>query len=148
MKIILSPQRRDDALTVSKGGDILTINGETFDFSSLPDGATIPAGEVPCEWIVGPVERIVGELQLTLILPHGAAPEQWQAFPDAIVDPADGPLQVPHDTYSETTEQMVDGGTMVTVTTCRWHQAPEVRQTFVPAPPEPSIEEESANVDA
>jgi len=55
MIINLSPQRRDDAISVVKSADILTINGEVFDFTALPDGATIPAGEVPCPWIVGPV---------------------------------------------------------------------------------------------
>ncbi len=71
-KVVLSPQRRDDLLEVPKAGDALTINGVAFDFSALPDGATVPAGDVPCERLVGPVERIAGELHLNLILPHRA----------------------------------------------------------------------------
>jgi len=97
MHVNLSPQRRDDALTVTKSGDVLTINGHAFDFSGLPDGAVIPAGEVPCEWIVGPVERVAGELQLTLILPHGANPSQAVAFPAPIVGPLDGTIAFPVD---------------------------------------------------
>lgn len=97
MKITLSPMRRDDGLTVIKDGDKLRINGELFSFISLPDGATIPAGEVPCEWIVGPVERIGGEIHLTLILPHGPSPSEAVAFPAPIIDPPDGPLDLPHD---------------------------------------------------
>lgn len=69
-KVVLSPQRRDDLLEVPKAGDALMINGVAFDFSALPDGATVPAGGVPCERLVGPVERIAGELHLNLILPH------------------------------------------------------------------------------
>ncbi|MDX0630287.1 hypothetical protein GOC91_29385 [Sinorhizobium medicae] len=97
MIIDLSPQRRDDLLKVTKSGDALTINGVQFDFSILPDGATIPAGEVPCEWLVGPVERTAGELHLTLILPHGARPSQAVAFPPPLIDPPDGVIALPAD---------------------------------------------------
>jgi hypothetical protein len=97
MFIKLSPQRRDDALTVIKDGDKLRINGDLFSFISLPDGATLPAGEVPCEWISGPVERIDGDLRLTLILPHGQNPSEAVAFPAPLIDPPDGELAIPFD---------------------------------------------------
>ncbi|MCM2472165.1 hypothetical protein HGO38_01570 [Rhizobium sp. CG5] len=95
MQISLSPQRRDDGLAIHKMGDILTVNGATFDFTNLPDGATIPAGEIPCAWIVGPVERVSGSLHLTLILPHGPAPLPSVAFPEPIIDPPDGIVLLP-----------------------------------------------------
>ncbi|POO54406.1 hypothetical protein CPJ18_02615 [Agrobacterium rosae] len=101
MKISLSPQRRDDTLTVEKNGDRLRINGELFNFGPLPDGATIPAGVTPCELIVGPVSRINGEIELTLILPHGANPSQAVAFPVALVSPPDGILALPFDPEPE-----------------------------------------------
>ncbi|KQU97039.1 hypothetical protein ASD00_19515 [Ensifer sp. Root31] len=97
MKICLSPSRRDDALAVVKAGDVLTINGAAFDFSMLPDGATIPNGAIPCEWIIGPVERLAGRLHLTLILPHGANPSPAVAFPVALHHPPDGELALPFD---------------------------------------------------
>lgn len=97
MKISLSPSRRDDTLTVVKAGDVLTINGASFDFTAVPDGATIPAGEIPCEWIIGPVERVAGRLHLTLILPHGANPSEAVAFPAPIDYPSDGALALPFD---------------------------------------------------
>ncbi|MQW37416.1 hypothetical protein [Sinorhizobium meliloti] len=97
MRINLSPQRRDDAIEVSKAGDILTINGAPFDFSSLPEGATIHAGDVPCEWIAGPIERVGGKLHLTLILSHGPGPSQAVAFPAPIIDPPDGVIALPAD---------------------------------------------------
>lgn len=91
MRISLSPQRSDASLQVIRGGeDVLIINNELFDFSNLPEGGTIPAGDVPCEWILGPVERIDGELMLTLVLPHGSNPSQSVAFPQPIVDPSVG----------------------------------------------------------
>lgn len=95
MKITLAPQRRDDTLAVSKQGDTLTINGEAFDFSVIPDGATLPASAVACEFIAGPVERINGVLQISLILPHGPNPSQAVAFPEPLINPADGVLELP-----------------------------------------------------
>lgn len=109
MKINLTPQRRDHALSLSKAGDVLTVNGDQFDFSSLPDGATITAGVVPCEWIVGPVERIGGVIHLTLILPHGSNPSQAVAFPVAIRNPPDGPIAIPHDPVILETQDAVEG---------------------------------------
>jgi hypothetical protein len=97
MNINLTPQRRDDTLKVTKSGDVLTINGEAFDFSGLPDGATIPAGEIPCEWISGAVERVDGLIHLTLIVPHGANPSQSVAFPEPIANPPDGEITLPAD---------------------------------------------------
>ncbi|GGB00792.1 hypothetical protein GCM10011491_31230 [Brucella endophytica] len=101
MRISLSPQYRADTLTVVRSGDVLTISGEPYDFSSLPDGATIPAGTIPCKFIVGPVERIDGEINLTLLLPHGASPSQAVAYPEPITVTADGPVAIPHDPEPE-----------------------------------------------
>jgi len=101
MRISFSPQRRDDKLVVTKHGDILTINGNAFDFSSLPDGAIIPEGEIPCEWIIGPVGRVGGEIHLTLILPHGPNPSQAVAFPAPLVGAPDGPITWPADPIEE-----------------------------------------------
>lgn len=101
MRISLSPQRRDDHIGVRRAGDILVINDEFYNFASLPDGATIPAGEIPCDWVVGPVERVSGELRLTLILPHGPNPSEAVAFPAPIVDPPDGVIALPFDPSSE-----------------------------------------------
>ena len=97
MRISFSPHRRDYTLEVHKQGDVLTINAEAFDFSDLPNGATIPDGTVPCPWIVGPVERINGGVSLTLLLPHGPNPSQAVAFPETLVNPANGKLAIPFD---------------------------------------------------
>lgn len=95
MKITLSPQRRDGILTVAKQGDTLTINGTAYDFSQLPDGGTLPADAVDCEYIIGPVDRVNGELELTLLLPHGAKASEAARFPKPIIDPADGEVELP-----------------------------------------------------
>ena len=95
MHITLIPQRRDDDLAVSKQGDTITINGIAYDFSVIPDGATLPASAVDCGFITGNVERINGVLHISLILPHGPNPSQAVAFPAPIINPPDGVLEFP-----------------------------------------------------
>ena len=100
MRISFSPQRRDDTLTVSKSGDTLTINGDLVDLSAIPDGATLPAGAIDSEWIVGPVDRIGGVLHVKLVLPHGANALPSVAFAEAITV-TDGSIEIPHDPEPE-----------------------------------------------
>lgn len=95
MQITLIPQRRDDKLVVSKSGDTLTINGIAYDFSVIHEGATLPASAVDCTYITGNVERINGVLQISLVLPHGPNPSQAVAFPEPLINPADGVLELP-----------------------------------------------------
>jgi hypothetical protein len=93
--IKLSPHRCDEVLTVEKSGDVLTINGIAYDFSQLPEGASIPASAVDCNFLVGEITRVEGELELCLILPHGANPTTEQAWPEPITVIADGPILLP-----------------------------------------------------
>lgn len=95
MKIFLSPQRRDDTLTLIKSGAILTINGEDFDFSPMHDGDTLPLGAVLSGWFVGPVDKVAGDMHMTLILPLPANYSQEQAFPIPLADIQDGPITLP-----------------------------------------------------
>ena len=95
MKINLSPQRRDDTLSISRHGDVLTINGAEYDFTDLPDGGTLPAEAVDSEYIIDSVDRVNGELELTLLLPHGADASEAARFPEPIIDPADGEVELP-----------------------------------------------------
>jgi len=95
MKITLNPQRRGDTITVSKQGNTLTINGTAYDFSVIPEGATLPASATNCEFIIGEITRIAGVLNISLILPHGANPSQAIAFPAPLINPPDGVLELP-----------------------------------------------------
>lgn len=97
MHITLSPVRLDESLTASRAGDVLTLNGEIFDFSPLPEGGTLPAEAIASDWITGPVSRIDGELHLTLRLPHGPNPSHAVAFPEPIHVTEDGPIPLPFD---------------------------------------------------
>lgn len=99
MIINLSSQgNRQDRLAVTKHGGALTINGTTLDLSVIPDGATLPADAVDCEYVVDKIERIDGVLHLTLLLPYYSLPQpQGVLFPGPIVSPTDGELELPYD---------------------------------------------------
>lgn len=96
MRISFSPIRMDAVLDVVRQGDTLIVNGDPVDLSAIPDGASLPADAIDCEWIVGEVHRIAGELHLTLLLPHGARPADHVAFPADLADVPDGPVPLPH----------------------------------------------------
>lgn len=95
MRITLSPQRRDDTLSVIKAGDVLTINGDAVDLSVIPDGAELTADAIDSAFILDKVERIDGILHVKLFLPHGPDADESVRFPADIVDPPDGPLALP-----------------------------------------------------
>ena len=95
MLINLSPQRREDILTISKTGDVLTINGVPYDFSQLPNGATLPREAIGCEFIISDVSRINGEIELTILLPHGANASHEARFPEPITMTTDGQVVLP-----------------------------------------------------
>ncbi|WP_252959002.1 hypothetical protein [Pseudomonas simiae] len=95
MLIKLSPCRCDELLKVSKRGDVLTINGERFDFRALPEGAVLPASAVECDFVVGDVMRQNGELIITLLLPCGPDDTDAVNYPADIVSPPDGNVSLP-----------------------------------------------------
>jgi len=95
MKLLLSPQRRDDVLTISKSGDALTVNGTVYDFTPLPDGATLPREAIDCEWICGNVERVNGELEIPILLPHGPDASEAARFPEPLTVTSDGQVVLP-----------------------------------------------------
>lgn len=94
MKITFTPQGRPEALTLSVTGDVLTINGEAFDFSAVSDGDILPADAISTPFIAQDVTRVAGELQITLILPHGADASEAARFP-APVTATNGQIEVP-----------------------------------------------------
>lgn len=97
MLINLSPQIREDKLIILKDGDKLTINGEIFDFTPLAEGDVLPAAAVDCNFIMGDVRREAGELQLTLLLPIAWDAPESCAFPQPLLNPADGLVPLPTD---------------------------------------------------
>ncbi|MNJ40967.1 Caudovirales tail fiber assembly protein [compost metagenome] len=89
------PVRSDTELAVTKAGDTLVINGVALDFSRLEEGSTLDAEAVGSDWIVQAVERVNGNLAVTLRLPHAANAPEIARFPVDIINPADGPVHLP-----------------------------------------------------
>lgn len=108
MKINLSPQRRDDTLSMSRAGAVLTVNGEAFDFSAMSAGDTLPLGAVKSSWFVGPVENVDGELEMTIILPLPFNYSPEQAFPQPLIDVPDGPVLLPQPLPEAQLRQVLD----------------------------------------
>ena len=82
MKIKLSPQGRATPLVAKVVGDVIILNGESYDFSPLQEGETLPADATGCDWFASPIERIDGVIHLTLILPHGNFAPHETRFPE------------------------------------------------------------------
>ena len=95
MKLTFTPMRRDDRLELHRTGDVLTINGEAFDFGPLPEGATLPREAIDSDWFAGPVERIGGVLHVSLILPHGPHAPDATRVPAPLEIEGDGSVVVP-----------------------------------------------------
>jgi len=102
MQLSFLPVRMEARLTLARQGDALVINGETFDFSAVPEGASLPAEAVASDWIAGPVSRAAGVLQLVLLLPHGAKAPPETLFPVPVTVPTDGPVPLPPYAIEET----------------------------------------------
>ncbi|MFN3825398.1 MAG: hypothetical protein ACK4GW_10610 [Pseudorhodobacter sp.] len=95
MKITLSPIRRDLPLDLHRRGDMLSINGIEHDFSTLPEGGTLPLGALDGDWFAGDATRRDGIVHLVLALPHGARAPVETLFPAPLVLEDDGPVALP-----------------------------------------------------
>lgn len=87
MKIKLSPVCMLEQLKASVSGDVIVVNGVSLDFSPLQEGEALPLTAVDSKWIAGDVQRIGGEIHLTLILPHGINAPESTRFPEAYDTP-------------------------------------------------------------
>ncbi len=98
MHITLAPIRSDSELTLARAGSALVINGVTYDFAPLPEGAILPRAAVDCPALADDVTRTGGVLQITLLLPHGGSAPPETLFPEPITVTSDGPVSLPpHD---------------------------------------------------
>jgi hypothetical protein len=83
MNISFAPLRSDSTLTVSRQDEALILNGKTFGFSDLPEGARLQREAIEFDWFAADITRTAGALQITLVLPQ------------SVMDPADGPIPLP-----------------------------------------------------
>ena len=97
MIIKLTPQEMYplQQLIVWKNGEQLNINGLAIDFANLADGSTLPATAINSPWLAAPIERVGGDLVLTLYLPNGPDSTDDERFPNDLVDVADGLVVLP-----------------------------------------------------
>ena len=87
--------RSDELLTIIKQNDTIIINNTSYDLTQLPEGATLPRKAIDCKWIVSDVNRVNGEIELTILLPHGANASHEARFPEPIVKNDDGQVVLP-----------------------------------------------------
>lgn len=95
MNIRFTPQRSDSELTISRSGDVLTVNGVAYDFSLLTEGGLLPRSAVNCPVLMSDVERIDGMITLTLLLPHDQNASEARRFPAPIINPPNGEVTLP-----------------------------------------------------
>lgn len=97
MIIKLSPVAISESpLSVSVMGDILTINGEVFDFSPIPPGYSLPLEAIGSQLFHGPAVRdSEGILTITLRFPHPDYADETMRFPVPINVLKDGPVELP-----------------------------------------------------
>lgn len=110
-KITLSPVGGDAPITLEKQGDTLIVNGEAFDFSFLADGDTLPRDAVSGGWLGSDVTRTSGDLNLTVVMPHGPLAPEATRFPAPITVTQDGLIDLPPwgETPPEGTYAVIDG---------------------------------------
>ncbi|HGT3097797.1 TPA: hypothetical protein ACM2X7_002917 [Pseudomonas aeruginosa] len=99
MIITLSPYvvlpGSDEHLMLSRDGDVLTVNGQSFDFTPLPEGSELPAEAIGSEWFAGPVVRREGRLEFSLRLPLADGASAAARFPEPMLIEAHGPVELP-----------------------------------------------------
>ncbi|VVO80130.1 hypothetical protein PS870_01750 [Pseudomonas fluorescens] len=108
MIIKLAPQRRDESFEVTRSGDVLVVRGVSFDFSPIKEGDTLPRSAIKSEWFAGDVDRIGGELVLTLLFPNPWNYSQEQAFPIPLVNVPNGLVRFPQPLSTDLPTESVD----------------------------------------
>lgn len=102
MKIKLFAHLCDWPIEASVDGDVITINGEAFDLSGIPEGYTLPGDAVGNKFFEGPwpIVRIDGILHFTLRLPVSEGTLDIYRDPDnpIIIDVVEGVVPLPNTT--------------------------------------------------
>lgn len=90
-----SPLDSSATLEIKKRSDVLTINGESYDFRPVSEGATLPMEAISGKWISQPVRRVDGELIITIRFPVGPEATAAALYPADIINPPDGNVRLP-----------------------------------------------------
>lgn len=110
MNITFTPQLRDDITlaSLSKAGDVLTINGTAYDFSVIPNGQVAYSDAFAGEMVVHASRDFSGDLSVVVLLPYptpivakGKQEQEPTPTPQAVLFPEwvnnapDGEIGVP-----------------------------------------------------
>ena len=95
MKINLSPMLSDESTAISVKNDVLTVNSQAFDFSQLPEGATLPQQAVGSHLIRSDVTRSGGQIVVSVLFTHKADASDAARFPQPIITTKNGPVELP-----------------------------------------------------
>lgn len=98
MIINLSPTPADEeAPVVVVTGQVITINGEDFDFGVVPSGYTLPRGSVDSPWFENSevIRDHDGLLTVTMRFPYPSGAGEDMRFPSPIAVTVDGQLDLP-----------------------------------------------------
>ena len=112
MQIKFSPVLSSQTLSLSRAGDVLTINGLRYDLSQIGDGDSLPAPNlVICE----PITKAGGVISVTVTLPHPHNAPHNVRFPEPVTL-VDGPCLAPGLVAFDgtPTDAVIDWGTMIT----------------------------------
>jgi hypothetical protein len=95
MLINLVPVRMEAPLEARLDGEVLTLQGQDVDLSTVAEGVTMPAEAFGSPYLLGEVRREKGEIIVTVLLPHAAdAPEETR-FPQPLRCKKAGALPLP-----------------------------------------------------
>lgn len=104
MKIHFSPTSAmvSQPLDMLKAGDTITINGAVLDYSGLDEGQSLPSFDADGDTIenaghplVKSVQRVGGNLVLTVSLQYTEPAPEAVRFPEPVEMEGDGPVPVP-----------------------------------------------------
>lgn len=95
MKVRFTPSRMDRHFSGTVDGDVITVNGQSLDFSPLQDGGELPAAAINAAWVADLVYRQGGEVYITLICPHGENAPDETRFPSGDYISVEGVIPFP-----------------------------------------------------
>ena len=95
MILTLSPVLSDEQTTINVQDDALTVNGQTFDFGPLAEGAALPAAAINSSLICGDVTRINGKINVTVRFAHVQDASEADRFPRPLTITKNGPVELP-----------------------------------------------------
>ena len=103
IKINFSPVRLDEQTKAALSGLVLTVNGEAFDLSEIPDGATVE------HEVIKSCTRTGDDFELTLTLNHGARAPHETRFPESVeITTSEWELDYSFDEVAEVANDLVE----------------------------------------